>query len=122
MSSIAKTRAVVALGAVLGTFAASVPQASAAPRAAHVRIADLAFVPNVVHVRVGQPVVWTNEDQVVHTVTSGKTSDTNRWKSSDPLPQGASFTVVLAKPGTYDYFCKPHFYDAAMHARIVVDR
>lgn len=120
MSSIAR-RTLALVGALLGMLAASVPQTSAEPRVAAIRIVDLAFVPQVVHVRVGQTIIWTNDDQVAHTVTSGTTVDTGVWRSSEPLAQGATFSLTLKRRGTYAYFCKPHFYNAAMHARIVVD-
>lgn len=121
MSSIVR-RAFALAVTVMATLAAFGPQASAAPHVVAIRIVDLAFVPQVVHARVGQTIVWTNEDQVAHTVTSGTTADARAWPSSEPLAQGASFTIVLRRPGTYAYFCKPHFYNAAMHARIIVDR
>ena len=121
MSSIAN-RSLALIGAMWVTLAASAPQAFAETKVVEIRIADLAFVPQVVHVHVGQSIVWTNQDQVAHTVTSGTTTDTNVWTSSEPLGEGQTFSLVLKEPGTYAYFCKPHFYDASMHGRVIVDR
>ena len=116
---VAVTGAIVVMTIALGGTARARPSMLAA---AHVRIVDLAFVPAVIHVKPGQKIVWTNEDQVAHTVTSGMMSDENLWPSSPPLGEGKKFELVIRVPGTYAYFCKPHFYNAAMHARIIVER
>lgn len=104
--------------AVLAGFAAL----GAAPRGrvARVRIKDLAFTPKALHVAAGTTVIWTNEDDVVHTVTSGVSADDGRWTSSPGIAPGRSFSHTFAVAGTYPYFCKPHFYNDAMHATIVV--
>lgn len=125
MFSTASRRRTVVLGAIVMmtiVFGATARARATTLAPVHVRIVDLAFVPAVVHLKVGQKIVWTNEDQVAHTVTSGMMSDENLWPSSPPLGEGKTFELLLHKPGTYAYFCKPHFYNAAMHARIIVDR
>jgi len=93
---------------------------SAAP-AASVHIKDLAFVPKVLHVKVGTTVTWTNDDDVNHTVTSGTSSDDGVWTSSPPIAGGKTFSHTFDKAGTFPYYCKPHFYNEAMHATVVVD-
>jgi plastocyanin len=111
-----------ALGAGLGaTFA---PAAAAQPpRPVHVTIRDHTFVPSVVHVKPGQAVVWRNEDQDPHTVTSGGHNvDDGRFVSSPLIADGETFTLRLARPGTYPYFCKPHQFQESMHGTIVVAR
>jgi plastocyanin len=91
--------------------------------AIHVKIHDHTFVPAVVRVRPGQPIVWLNADQDFHTVTSGaNNTDDSRWKSSPPIPDGRSFTVRLRKPGVYPYFCLPHQFEASMHGTVIVSR
>ena len=89
----------------------------------HVTIRDHTFVPHIVHVKPGQPIVWQNTDQDPHTVTSGSQNlDDRRFASSPLIPDGETFTLRLARPGKYPYFCKPHQYQASMHGTIVVDR
>jgi len=93
------------------------------PQPIRVNIHDHAFVPRIVHVKPGQPIVWTNTDQDPHTVTSGADNvDDGRWKSSPLIPDGQTFTLRLKQPGTYPYFCEPHQYEASMHGTIVVAR
>ncbi|HTU81574.1 MAG TPA: cupredoxin domain-containing protein [Candidatus Acidoferrales bacterium] len=87
----------------------------------HVTIHDHAFVPRIVHVKVGQEVIWRNTDQDPHTVTSGSTdAGDGRWNSSPLIPDGGTFTLRLMKPGSYPYFCKPHQFEESMHGTIVV--
>jgi plastocyanin len=90
---------------------------------AHVTIRDHTFVPSIIHVKPGQPIVWRNTDQDPHTVTSGsQNTGDGRFASSPLIPDGATFTLRLARPGTYPYFCKPHQFQASMHGTIVVTR
>jgi plastocyanin len=66
----------------------------------------LAFEPSAVHAKVGQKVVWTNEDNVLHNVVyvSGP-----KFTSSPPkLRAGTKFSIQLTKPGTIHYFCSIH--------------
>jgi plastocyanin len=89
----------------------------------HVSIHDHAFVPRVVHVKVGQQIIWLNTDQDPHTVTSGGNNvDDGRWKSSPLIPDGQTFTLRLNRPGTYPYFCEPHQFEESMHGTIVVSQ
>jgi plastocyanin len=99
--------------------------AAAADQTQPVRVVihDHTFVPRVVHVKAGQKIVWLNTDQDPHTVTSGGNNvDDGRWKSSPLIPDGQTFTLTLAHPGTYPYFCKPHQYEESMHGTIVVSK
>jgi plastocyanin len=103
--------------------AAASPVAASAQGVVHVTIRDHTFVPRVVHVKSGETIVFTNEDQDPHTVTSGAGNvDDGRWTSSPLIPDGASFALHLTKPGTYPYFCTPHQFQDSMHGTIVVTR
>jgi plastocyanin len=88
--------------------------------AAAVRMHDIAFLPQVLTVTPGTTITWTNEDGMVHTVTSGTTTDDAVWTSSPGIPPGGTFSVSLRKPGSYHYYCKVHLYSPAMHATIIV--
>jgi plastocyanin len=81
----------------------------------HVVMKSLDFTPTVVHAKVGQRVVWTNEDSSLHNVTyvSGP-----RFKSShSSLSRGTKFSIRLTQLGTIHYFCSIHPW---MTATIVV--
>ena len=94
--------------------------AAAAQPAVHVQIRDLTFTPKIVHIPVGATVVWTNEDDMAHTVTSGTEADDHRWVTSPLIPRGKSFSVRFQHAGTFPYFCQVHFYDQSMHGTVVV--
>lgn len=106
------------------TFVVPAAAASAATlKPVHVIIHDHAFNPRVIHVKVGQEIIWLNTDQDPHTVTSGGNNvDDGRWMSSPLIPDGKTFALRLTRPGTYPYFCKPHQFEESMHGTIVVTR
>ena len=64
-------------------------------------------------VAVGTKVVWTNNDDIPHTVTSE-----DRVLHSPPLDTGDSYDFVFAKPGRYPYFCSLHPH---MQGIVIVD-
>jgi len=82
-----------------------------------VGIRNFAFSPSVVHVRVGQTIVWTNYDTAPHNVShvSGP-----RFSSS-PLRMhtGARFSIELTQAGSIHYYCTIHPW---MTGTIVVSR
>jgi plastocyanin len=77
-----------------------------------VTIRNFAFVPQVVTVKAGTTVHWTNNDTEAHTATS----DTGAF-SSPVLQPGAGYSFTFTKPGTYSYHCTIHPF---MTAKVVV--
>jgi plastocyanin len=71
------------------------------------------FTPDVLTIKAGTTVTWTNESSLVHTVTS----DTDLFDSGN-MSKGASFSYTFNDPGTYTYHCIPH--KAYMIGTIVV--
>ena len=68
---------------------------------------------NVLTVKVGTTVTWTNEDSMVHTVTdAGGTFD------SGLLQGGDRWSYTFATAGEYEVFCGPHPW---MRAKVVVE-
>jgi len=86
-------------------FAAALLAAAPASAAHTVTISGFAFSPKVMTVRAGDAVTFVNKDQEAHTVVA-----TGGWFSSSGLDTNDSWTVRLAKPGTYAYFCSLHPY------------
>ena len=64
---------------------------------------QMAFAPDHIEITAGTTLVWTNQDQLVHTVTA----DDSSWTSGDVAP-GASWSRSFATPGTYAFHCTPH--------------
>ena len=76
----------------------------AAPGGEAVHISDFAFAPQVITVRVGTRVTWTNlQPAIEHTVTADHGSF-----GSDPLTTGSAFSHVFTIAGTYAYHCSIH--------------
>lgn len=74
--------------------------------------ADDAYSPRVLTVAVGTTVTWTNDDGVVHTVTSGESDGTSGepdgFFDSGDMEEGDTFSFTFDQPGTFEYFCIPH--------------
>ena len=77
-----------------------------------VSIANFAFSPTSLTVKVGTKVSWTNNDTVTHTVTANKGAF-----NAGPLTPGSTFSFTFTKAGTYSYHCNIH---PSMMATIVV--
>ena len=93
-----------ALAAGLLMMSAAVDLARAAPLAtAAVQIANFTFKSQILTVKPGTTVTWTNADDIPHTVTSS----TGAFKSK-VLDSGDKFSFTFAKPGQFGYFCSLH--------------
>jgi len=80
------------------------------------------FNPGTITVRVGQQVVWVNNDSAPHTTTSGSCpggtcTPTPGWDSGT-LNSGQSFAFTFTTAGTFNYFCRIH--GASMQGTVVV--
>jgi plastocyanin len=70
-----------------------------------VNISNYTFSPASLTVAKGTTVKWTNNDQVVHTVT-----DDNGKFDSGNLPYGQSYSRTFSDTGTFHYHCSIHTY------------
>jgi plastocyanin len=84
-------------------------------------LGDKAFKPSDVNIKVGDTVVWTNNDPVIHTIVEGspslpspastirpEASTTSMGFQSGFLNQGMTFKHTFDKPGTFNYYCSVH--------------
>lgn len=72
---------------------------------------DTAFQPNPVNIKVGEAVRWTNDDNVIHTVTEGNpaTGDIpEEGFESELMNTGQTFEHTFNQTGTFDYYCDLH--------------
>ena len=81
--------------------------ASKAESTDQVKIANYAFSPATITVKVGTKVTWTNTDVVKHNVAMDDNAD---GPSSQMLAKGDTYTYTFTKAGTYKYHCTPHPY------------
>lgn len=105
-----------------GTISSNGINVSIVPGAA--TLADKAFSPNPVNVKVGGVVTWTDKDTTAsHTITSGTGfSDPNKGKEFDSglstlLTFGKTFSHTFRTAGVTPYYCQVH---PTMVGKIVV--
>ena len=109
-----------ACGAPGGGASSQAPDRSSSGTVA-VTIKGIAFGPEVIEAQAGESITWTNEDDVLHTVTSGlpqKQGIPGVSKGNPSRPDGAfdgdldgagsTFETTIGEPGTYPYFCEVH--------------
>lgn len=74
-----------------------------------------AFVPATLTIKVRTQVVWSNDSNAPHTVSS----DSGVFNTPNPLGinPGQTYAFTFTKPGTYPYYCNIHTY---MTGKIVV--
>ena len=115
------TRRSIAAAAVLLALSAAgaiaqqqpAPQPAAASNEAEISIQAFQFVPAILTVKAGTAITWVNHDEEPHNVVSPE-----RVFRSKAIDGGEKFTVVLDKPGTYNYLCAVHPH---MRGKIVVE-
>ena len=73
------------------------------PSRVAVAIENYAFQPDPITVAAGTTVVWTNRDEVAHTVVSN-----DKLFSSPELAENRNFEFTFKKAGTFAYSCSLH--------------
>ena len=68
------------------------------------------YAPPEVQVAAGNSIKWTNDDNVIHTVTQGKPSEgaNSTGFNSGPIQPGGTFVHFFDESGTVDYYCTIH--------------
>jgi plastocyanin len=93
----------LAAGVLMMSVAADMARAVPAPASAAVTIGNFTFKSQVLTVKPGTTVTWTNADDIPHTVTS----NAGAFKSK-VLDTGDRFSFTFAKAGQFGYFCSLH--------------
>lgn len=95
-----------------------------------VKIVNVAFSPEEIHIKPGTTVRWINLDPLLHDVTSGKAITGRRARQVDKtrFPDGifhsgtfgkdGVFEFTYTRKGKYYYFCNVH---PIMHGVVVVE-
>lgn len=98
--------------------AASSPASSGqATSGTAVTIHTFAFGPNPAKIKVGDTVTWMNNDQILHTVTSGTRGNPDGTFDQKLDGVGAMAMFTFTSAGTFPYHCKIH---PGMDATVVV--
>jgi plastocyanin len=69
-----------------------------------VGIKDIKFEPDRITAKVGQKIVWTNNESIPHNVTATDGADF----ASDTMQNGNTFDYTPTKAGTIKYVCTIH--------------
>jgi nitrite reductase (NO-forming) len=81
---------------------------------------DKAYSPNPIIIHAQDSINWINNDDVVHTVTSGASFNSpDRGQVFDSGLLGGSYSHKFDKPGIYNYFCQIH---PTMLGKIIVEK
>jgi plastocyanin len=99
--------AAMALGPL---FASSVRAQARSPKKHHVEIRDFSFTPEVLEVKPGDTITWTNQDIAPHTATALD----NSWNTGS-ITKGMSKEMLVTTKFSPHYFCRFH---PAMKARL----
>lgn len=75
------------------------------------------YIPETITVEQGTTITWTNTDTVPHTVTSGKSPESDTAFDSEFLAPKKTWSFTFDKEGSFDYFCLFHPY---MTGKVVV--
>ncbi len=68
-----------------------------------VKIDNFSFIPQVLTIKAGTNVTWTNKDDVPHTVVS-----TTKKFASRVLDTDERFSFTFKEAGIYEYYCSVH--------------
>jgi len=79
-------------------------------------ISDFTF--GDVTAEVGDQIVFTNRDQMPHTVAEGRFAEPGDRFESDFLATDDSFALTFDEPGEYDYYCTLH---PTMQGQVIVN-
>jgi manganese oxidase len=75
------------------------------------------FQPGALDVRAGTRVMWTNQDDIAHTVTSGVPGGPDGRFDLPLAGKGVTASATFSDPGAFPYFCTRH---ASMRGQVVV--
>jgi plastocyanin len=95
----------LALGSSRGGVSVAAPSKVITGDAIGLKIANYAFAPAALTVKVGTRITVTNSDSTAHTATSSSGAF-----DSGTLKQGQSSHFTLKKAGTYTYICQFHAF------------
>jgi plastocyanin len=78
------------------------------------------FTPFAITVRVGQPVLWVNNDTDDHTVVSNDAFNTAGHRGVNVVlkANGGKFVLVFRHPGVFPFYCRFHSMLDAHHQPI----
>ena len=76
-----------------------------------ITLGNKAFSPDHIKIKVGGTVIWTNDDNNIHTVTSGATNTPNAGQVFDSgltslISPSKTYSHEFTSAGEFSYFCR----------------
>ena len=101
--------ALAVCGTVAAAYGSNIAHAAPAEGTVAAQIDTFQFKPHGIEVKVGAKIVWTNNDDVTHTVTSGTPEQRSELFNSTLNGKGAKFEYTITRAAaTITYFCARH--------------
>lgn len=75
------------------------------------------FQPGEIAIKKGTTIVWSNGDDIEHSVTAGSPGKETGVFDSGFFKKDGTFSQTFSTAGTFEYFCKRH---PSMKAKVVV--
>lgn len=93
--------------ALAATFSVKIPAGTSVPGCEET--SEGCFIPPVVTIDLGRTIHWTNDDNAVHTVTSGNAAEGPDGNfDSSMILSGETFSHHFIRVGEHPYFCMLH--------------
>jgi plastocyanin len=103
-------------GLIVGTLTVGHPEARGSEAAVAIKMFQ--FTPSPLAVKAGTTVVWTNQDEIRHTVTSGSPASGDGRFATALAEKGSLYRFTFRERGRYPYFCERH---PSMRGEVHVD-
>ncbi|MGQ0643505.1 MAG: cupredoxin domain-containing protein [Gemmatimonadaceae bacterium] len=103
---------------LVALIALQVGHAQSSPTS-RVEVRMFQFAPDTLRVNIGTKVVWTNQDEIEHTVTAGTVAERDAAFNAVLKTKGAAAVRTFDTLGTVTYFCDRHQF---MRGSITVTR
>ncbi len=115
-------KSILVISIIGGAAAMKGCSSDAVPGANEVIMRAIAFEPAEITIQAGESVTWTNQDAMLHTVTSGNPGDDvlEAIFRSEEFGQGGTFTHTFEDPGEFLYYCELH-PDIMRDAKVIVE-
>lgn len=94
------------------TTASQAATTPATRKPVRVAISNFAYTPTTITIHARTKITWINHDSTAHTATAA-----DHAFDSGTINPGASRSITVTKPGTYQYICSFHPF---MHGTIIV--
>jgi len=115
-STLSGARAIFVLGVISSAPCALMAPSPAVARELRVDTTYMAFSPESIQVEVGDRVTWVNNSGVMHEIFFPvNPTDSGEPRLRYTLTSNREISIIMTKPGEFDYFCRWHGMQGQIH-------